>query len=255
MAAGDLTGGVAEDLAELRQDFQGTPVNKEGYDFDEAYCLSEIGKQPDEYDGPQRYCTKRAKVLTENNEKVGYAPCCRFHGGLSHAEHTEENIKGPQALSHGYYAMEEHLLDDLSDEEQQAYDTIMARGEEKGITKEEDFFSWETLQSLALNIVTDRRLRQVVNDEGVVRTVNEYSAQGELLDQNEEEHHLLKISQSQRRLIEKLKENLGLTRKHQDEMDAIEEGGTIEFLSEGMESALDDGEEYDPEDWEDEDGG
>jgi hypothetical protein len=75
------------------------------------------------------------------------------------------------------------------------------------------------------------------------------------LDTQEEEHHLLSISQSQRRLIEKLKDNLGLTRKHQDEMDAMDGSGTIQFLSEGMESALKDEEkEYDPDDWDGDDG-
>lgn len=252
MAAGELTGGTPQDLAQLRRDFRGTPVHESGVDFDEAYCLSEIGKQPDDYDGPQRYCENRASKYTDDNGKEQYAPCCRFHGGRSHAEHTEENLEKLANLSHGYYAMQEHLLEDLTEEEREAYDEIMERGAEKGITRDEDFFSWESLQSLALNIVTDRRLRMVINEEGVVRTVNEYSAQGELLDRQDEEHHLLGISQSQRRLIEKLKENLGLTRKHRDEMDAIEEGGTIEFLSEGMESALEDGEEYDPDDWESE---
>lgn len=255
MAKGEVTGGTPKELAQLRRDFEGTPVHESGIDFEQAYCLSEIGKQPEDYSGPQRYCEQRAAKYTDDSGKERYAPCCRFHGGRSHANHTEENLEKLANLSHGYYAMQEHLLEDLTDEEEDAYETIMERGAEKGITREDDFFSWESLQSLALNIVTDRRLRMIINEDGVQKTVNEYSAQGELLDRNDEEHHLLGVSQSQRRLIEKLKENLGLTRKHQDEMDAIEEGGTIEFLSEGMETALDDGEEYDPEDWEDEDAG
>jgi hypothetical protein len=254
MAAGELTGWTAEELKDLRSDFEGTPVHQSGVHFETAYCLNKIGKQPDEYDGPQRFCVNRAKKYEDDDGKEQYAPACRFHGGRK-GDTADENLEKLANLSHGYYAMQEHLLEDLSDEEEEAYEEIMERGAEKGITRENDFFSWESLQSLALNIVTDRRLRKTINDEGVVRTVNEYSAQGELLDQQEEEHHLLKISQSQRRLIEKLKENLGLTRKHQDEMEAIEEGGRIEFLSEGMESALEDGEEYDPEDWEDEESG
>jgi len=253
MASGELTGGTPEDLADIRADFEGTPVQESGVPFERAYCLNEIGKQPEEYDGPQRYCQRRAAKYTDNNGKERYAPSCNFHGGRKGC--TEENLDKLANLSHGYYAMQEHLLEDLTDPEREAYDTIMERGADQGITRDADFFSWESLQSLALNIVTDRRLRQIINEEGVVRSVNEFSAQGELLDQQDEEHHLLGVSQSQRRLIEKLKENLGLTRKHQDEMDAIEEGGTIEFLSEGMESALEDGEEYDPEDWEDEDSG
>jgi hypothetical protein len=252
MASGEVTGGTAADIADLREGFEGTTVHSSGVDFETAYCLSEIGKQPDEYNGPQRYCEQRASKYEDDSGKEQYAPACRFHGGRKGC--TVENLEKLANMSHGYYAMQDNLLEDLTDEEERAYDEIMERGAEKGITREEDFFSWESLQSLALNIVTDRRLRMVINEEGVVRTVNEYSAQGEMLDRTDEEHHLLQISQSQRRLIEKLKENLGLTRKHRDEMDAIEEGGTIEFLSEGMESALSDGEEYDPEDWEDADG-
>jgi hypothetical protein len=255
MAAGEQTGADAQELAEMRFKYQGTPKHEAGIPFETAYCIESIGKQPDEYDGPQRYCRKRVKRYTDDNGKERHAPSCRFHGGRKGGNADRLDEPGLANLSHGYYAMEEHLLEDLSDKERRAYEKIMERGAENGITKDDDFFSWESLQSLALNIVTDRRLRKVINNEGVVKEVNEFSAQGELLDKNDEEHHLLSISQSQRRLIEKLKENLGLTRKHKDEMDAIEEGGTIEFLSEGMESALEDGDDYDPEDWDDEESG
>lgn len=256
MASDELTGGTAADIADLKEEHQDTPLCwSQGVEFVRAYCLSEIGKQPDDYDGPQRYCKNYVAKYTDDNGKERRKPCCDFHGGHSHTKKAEENLEKLANLSHGYYAMQEHLLEDLDDKERAAYDTIMEKGAEQGITREDDFFSWESLQSLALNIVTDRRLRKIVNQEGVVREVNEYSAQGQLLDTQEEEHHLLSISQSQRRLIEKLKDNLGLTRKHQDEMDAMDGGGTIQFLSEGMESALKDEEkEYDPDDW-DEDSG
>jgi len=252
MAQKELTGGTPEDIADLRSQFEGTPVHDSGVNFDRAYCLSKIGKQPDDYNGVQRYCKNRVSKITDDSGDEQRAPCCNFHGGRSTNAKSQENLEKLGNLSHGYYAMEEHLLEDLDEREREAYEVIMQEGAAKGITREEDFFSWESLQSLALNIVTDRRLRKIINKEGVTREVNEFSAQGELLDTQDEEHHLIGVSQSQRRLIEKLKDNLGLTRKHQDEMDAIGEGGTIKFLSEGMESALDDDDqEYDPDEWDD----
>ena len=252
MARGEVTGATPDELEELREGFRGTPVHESGVPFDTAYCLSEIGKQPEDYDGPTRYCKRRAAKYEDDNGNERYAPCCPFHGGRSNSAETNENLDKLANLSHGYYAMQEHLLEDLGDEEREAYNRIMERGAEEGITPEEDFFAWESLQALALNIVTDRRLRQMLNEEGVTRTVNIFGDDGSLIDQQEEEHHLIDISLKQRRLIEKLKENLALTRKHRDEMDAIEEGATIEFLSEGMAEAINsDEQEYDPEDWDD----
>lgn len=253
MASGEITGASARDLSALRSEFRDTPVHRSGVAFSTAYCISEIGKQPDDYDGPQRYCRNRAAKVEDEDGVEQYAPCCRFHGGRSHNPDTADNLEVCANLQHGYYAMEEHLLADLSEPERDAYNEIMSRGEEEGITREDDFWSWETLQSLALNIVTDRRLRVIINEEGVTRTVRIFQ-EGALVDEQEEEHHLLGTSLTQRRLIESLKDNLGLTRKHRDEMDAVEAGGAITFLSEGMSDAVDSGTEYDPEDWEDGDG-
>jgi len=251
MAAGELTGATPTELANMREEFRGTPVHEGGVPFETAYCLSTIGKQPDEYDGPTRYCRNRAKKYEDNDGNEQYAPCCRFHGGRSNSDATNENLDKLANLSHGYYAMQEHLLEDLGDEERQAYDKIMDKGAEKGITPEDDFFAWESLQALALNIVTDRRLRMLLNREGVTTVANEFGPDGALLDQRDEEHHLLDISLKQRRMIQSLKDDLALTRKHQDEMDAIEEGATISFLGEGMAEAIKDEEkEYDPDEWE-----
>lgn len=247
MAAEEITGRTESGLQDLREEFQGTPVHQDGTPFNDAFCLARIGKQPEHYDGPQRHCTNRAKTL-DNGEK---APNCRFHGGRSHAEHTEENLDPLAAMKHGYYAVERSMLQDLDSEEREAFKTIINKGEKEGITYEDDFFAYEDLVSLALNIVTDARIRQIINDDGVEKTVNKFD-DGQLVDQEEEEHHLVGVSQKQRRLILKLKDQLALSRKHDDEMDAMEGTSNVDALIERMGEAVDDDEqEYDPDDWED----
>lgn len=250
MASDELTGATSDGLEDLRSDYEGTPNHEKGIAFKDAYCLSRIGKQPDDYDGPQRYCTNRAKALEGEGN---YAPFCRFHGGRGHAEGTEEHLDPLANMTHGYYAMEESMLEDLTDEEEEAFEHIIEKGAEQGITREDDFFAYESLVSLSLNIVTDARIRQVLNEEGVTRVVNEFGPDGQLVDQQDEEHHLLGISQKQRRLIMKLKDELALTRKHKDEMEAMEGNGAVDALLEGMGNAVDsDEQDYNPDDWEDE---
>jgi len=143
MASDELTGGTAADIADLKEEYKDTPLSwSKGVEFVRAYCLSEIGKQPDDYSGPQRYCKNYVAKYTDNNGKEQRKPCCDFHGGHSHAEETQENLSKLANLSHGYYAMQEHLLEDLDENERAAYDTIMDKGSEQGITREDDFFSW-----------------------------------------------------------------------------------------------------------------
>ena len=113
MAAGEVTGWTLEDISEKREEYKETPKYKEeGVDFETAYCLTRIGKQPDDYDGPTRYCGNHVKRTGGvGHYATGYAPSCRFHGGTCNGQNAE-NLTEKSAMKHGMYATDEHLKED-----------------------------------------------------------------------------------------------------------------------------------------------
>jgi hypothetical protein len=243
MAREKLCGRTAEELIDFRAEYEDLKTEYKQFSkpFDEHYCLASITTQPSEYDGPDRYCCQPA--LKDRDY-------CNYHKKY-------ENLSPTANMTHGLNALRNHLVDDFSEDEQEAYEDIVEMwGDYYDI---EDPSSMDTLQSMAVEIVREVRADVVAQehrdaaqytDDGLTRLKEEFGPEGETVGYDQVPNHIVDIRQSTRRLIEKLKRNLGITRKHQDKMNAEEDkSSTIEALSESVADSLDGG-EYDPDEFE-----
>lgn len=240
MAFGEVTGATLAELCQMKQEFLKTPLCDD-LPFDEAFCLTRIGKQPEEYDGPQRYCKNRAATRDDGSKAVS----CRFHGGCGAGD-----IDPLANMSHGFFLNQQHLMENLRDYERDFYEEVLYEWPEKyGIDVESDPSALEDLHSLALAIVRDHRANDEIDRAGLTVHRSQYNAEGVEVGTEPEAHYLIDKEQAQRKLVMKMKDELGITRKHRDEMDSNEDASqTVAGLVEGMKDALDsDDHDYDPE--------
>lgn len=250
MAQEEITGGTAQDVAELRFKYKDTPkYKKTGVSFDTAYCLTAIGKQPDEYNGPQRYCVNRVSRL----EDGGHAHRCRFHGGNCNADGNTDNLEKPglAALKHGMYATDEHLQEAFTEADQELYDFIMSWADAYGWPdKSEDPARYDILEQLAVERVRAARSEEYVLEQGEIQEQEIFDDQGQV-HEIEDENTLTEALRLQRKLILDLMKELGLTPKEQNRMGAEESKvNAVEQLAEVAAEAVvggdDDG--FDPDD-------
>jgi hypothetical protein len=246
MAASKVTGLLPEEVEYLRLDYYDSPNYKqEGRPFEEAYCLARIGKQPAEYDGPQRYCPKRAS-------RKGNHPRCRYHGAHGPKNGTPENLEKYAGLKHSMYARHETIRETLTDEEQETFDWVMQWPELYDIDLSADPGAEDTFYALALEIVRRDRGHDYQLKNMVVKREGVYTPQGQLLEEKEMPAPLWKEMQSQIKLIESLKDSLGISRKERAKHEQTENRtDVIESLSEALGGlVMDSGAEYDPEQFE-----
>ncbi|MFC6953763.1 hypothetical protein [Halorubellus litoreus] len=247
MAFGEITGASTAELGQLKQEYLDSPLYLETErPFEEAFCLMPIGKQPEEYDGPQRYCQNRAKT----NDDGSKAPFCRFHGGSFSSNPNLDNLDPLANMSHGFFLNRKHLMENFRDYEREFYEEVMYEWPEKyGIDFDEDPSAMEDMHALALAIIRDGRANDVINaNRDLTTTKGNYGPDGSLLEREEQAHYLISEEQAQRRLVMKMKDELGISRKHRDEIGQAEDASrTVAGLVEGMADALDKSEhEYDP---------
>lgn len=245
MALGEITGATVAGITGLRSDFLKTPLSRQ-LSFEEAYCLTRIGKQPEEYDGPTRYCQNRAATQDDGTKAVS----CRFHGGAGSG-----SIDPLANMSHGFFVNSANLEDTLEDFELEFYEEVMYEWPDKyGIDFEADPSAAEDLHALAQAIIRDERANAELNrNRDLTVHRSQYDAQGIEVGTEPDAHYLIDKEQSQRRLVMKMKDELGISRKHRDVMDSTEDAtDAVSGLVEGMRSALDKEEhDYDPDDFED----
>ena len=246
MASGELTGWTYPRVLERKEEFQEQPMSDE-YDFEETFCLTEIGKQPDEYDGPQRFCGNY--TLTDDS-KEGRSPTCEFHGGWrtniskEEVQFEEGNIIG---IKHGMYAEEANLKKDFSEADEKLFDLIMGWAEDYGF--EEDSPEYIILEDLALSKVREMRSEVYLNENGEIITRESFDpVTGERVEE-EDTHPLKNDLRLQKKTILDMMKELGLTPKAKAQMDSAETGANaLEDIANIADSALDDDdEEYDPE--------
>lgn len=203
MASGEVSGKTVQEIAEMRYRFKKSPRG-DLYEFDKYYCLAGPLRQPEDYDGPDRFCSQPAL----NNGR------CRFHGGKNPGK--PENLERFANLKHSMYATEATIRETMTDEERELYDWIMSWAEVYGIDPEEDPSAYDDLQTLAIERVRQKRSSDYILAKGTeVTKEGVYTAQGELLEQKEVPHSLIDAHQAQIRLIQKIKDTLGITRKQQ----------------------------------------
>lgn len=256
MAQSELTGATKDELKDLRVDHLNSRTGYE-YDvpFETAFCLTRIGKQPDDYDGPPRYCTNRAAKRDDYDghrfDDAAYAPNCRFHGG-DNTGNPPEDVDGNHVLkpiTHGVYATDEHLMMDFTDDEQTLYDSIVEDWPEiyEWPDESEDPARYRLLRIVARNIVREERAADYLDDEGEVYWRSEYDEQGVEIDRNPEENPL---SREYRLLWDQIQDalgELGLTPKSQQQMDTMEaEEKESNAVADIAQDALNEDKEYDP---------
>lgn len=269
MAAGEVTGATEEEVEEMADEYIDTPLcYNHDIPFERAYCLARIGKQPDEYDGPERFCQKRVGKLTEeewadrwgddydNRDIRSFAKTCEYHGRKidGHVENLESLTA---AITHGLHAEDEHLQMDFDDAEQILYDGITEQWPEAyGWPPEsEDPARYEMLDMVATNVVRRHRCEDYIDEEGEVRITDRISDEGVVVEPDGQ-HDENPIASNYRLLIKEitgLLKELGLTPKERAKMGSQEQSANaLEAIGDAVsEAVLGDDHEYDPDQFED----
>lgn len=248
MAQTEVTGADESGLWELQHEYeQSRKYEQTGVPFETAYCLTEIGKQPDEYDGYTRYCTKRVKRLDDG----GHAPSCRFHGGRCGSGKSLENLTPLGSITHGMYATDEHLKEVFTEKDQKLYDWVMSWADAYGWpSREEDPSRYDDLEAVAINRVRIARSHKYILDEGEMKREEIYDEAGNLREVDNA-HALSEDTRLKRKLITDLKKELGITPKEQARQSNEERStSAAEQIAEVATEAVfgEDGKEYDPDD-------
>ena len=244
MAKKSISGKTKDELNGLREEFENNPASNE-QTFEEAYCLAKIPRQPEGYDGPDRYCA--STDLRRWN-------LCKFHGGAGCG--NPENLDPLANMKHGMYATEENLVEDFDEKDQALYNWVLTTYPEAyDIDLTEDPSSHHALRNLAIEMVRAERGYGYLIREGEKIEKPVRNAEGELIvDRDGEvvtedsEHYLAGMMNRQNNLLIKLKKSLGITRRQRLEREETKEGTeAIETIAEiGSEVIDPDSKEYDP---------
>ena len=254
MAQGEVTGSDVQEIAELKHEYEQSPkFEQEGIPFEESYCLTRIGKQPDEYEGPTRYCSNRVARLDDGS----HAHSCRFHGGNNNASGNNDNLApGLAAIKHGMYASDDHLKEVFDEDDQRLYDFIMSWADAYGWpSKEEDPARYDLLEQIAVTRVRVARSEEYILGEGELKREEIYDENGNLREVDNP-HALSEDIRLKRKLIVDIMKELGLTPKEQSRMGAEEsQANAADQIAEVAAEAVlgdpgddDDGPGFDPDD-------
>lgn len=258
MAFGEITGGTKEELASMEgEHYNSTLFQEHDIPFEVAYCLTSIGKQPDDYDGPQRYCTKYASRRDDDEYEGGhyeveaYANSCRFHGGdnAKGGENAKHHLENPMtaAIKHGAEAEDEHLIMDFDDHEQDLYDRIMEEWPEiyDWPARSEDPARYRLLRRVAVNEVRATREEDYIDGDEVIE--REVFEDGIVVGTEEVENPLAREYRLLMSEVTNQMKELGLTPKERQKMDTMEsQADKDDALTEVASDALGGDEDYDP---------
>jgi len=257
MAAGEVTGATLSELQTREGKYYNSPLYlNHGIPYDVAYCLTKIGKQPDDYDGEQRFCTKRASKRDEDDYEGGkyvedaYAVSCRFHGGDIQGK-DPEGLGNPYTIGikHGAYADDDNLIMDFNESEQALFDEIMEDWPEiyEWPPRSEDPARYRILRRVAVNEVRSIREEDYLDDHEVHHEPI-YDDQGNQVGSKEVENPLAREYRLLMSEITDQMRELGLTPKERQKMDTLSsEADRANALSDVARDALNSEEgEYDP---------
>lgn len=251
MAQAEVTGSTVQELAELKHEYEQSPkFEREGTPFETSWCLTRIGKQPEEYQGPTRYCSNRVARLDDG----GHAHSCRFHGANQNADGNNDNLELLAAIKHGMYATDEHLQEVFTEADQKLYDFVLSWAETYGWpSKEEDPVRYDLLEQAAVARVRVARSEKYILDEGEMKREEIYDEAGNLREVDNP-HALSEDIRLKRKLLIDIMKELGLTPKEQAKMGAEEKSASsAELLAEVAAEAVlggkdDESESFDPDD-------
>lgn len=269
MASQELTGATPEEVATLEGEYYNTPqFQNHRIPFDVAYCLNPIARQPDDYDGPQRYCKRRAAKKDDEDfegvstDKAAFAVCCHSHGGdVEKAGHqSKEYLEDPAtaAITHGAYAEDEHLKMDFDDHEQNLYDEIMEDWPEiyNWPPKSEDPARYRILRRVAVNEVRSLREEDYL-DNHEVHDEPVFDDQGVEVGHKDTENPLAREYRLLMSEVTGQMKELGLTPKEQARQETNEkQSNAVEAISEmAAEAVTNSDTEYNPDQFGDDDDG
>lgn len=247
MAQYSVTGKTADEIEELRHRYE---VEEDHYvDFTEAYCLCPIEKQPDDYDGPPRFCS-----MADTSEVGDGLYRCRYHGGSA----DTSNLDKLAAMTHGLHALRKHIRETFDEKDAAVYDWIINKYPAAyDINIEESPADAYDLHRLAVEIVRAERGRGHILTEGEIHEEEKVGENGIVIDENGEvvteksSHYLARMLKDQDNKITKLQKELGISRKERQRAenadDAVE---AVKNFAELGSAFLDrDDNEYDPDEF------
>jgi hypothetical protein len=253
MAQTEVTGLTEDELASKEGAYYHTPKwQDDGIPFDVAFCLTEIGKQPEDYEGPTRYCEQRVTRPDEG----GHADSCRFHGGHNPGNPETLEEQGLANLRHGMYAEDENLRADFSEDDQQLYDSILAWADIYEFPgREDDPALYELLEMYAMEKVRSVRSFEYLYENGEAVAVPEYGPDGAIVGERDQENTLSEAHRLQQKLLVDILKEMGLTPKAKNKMDALDSTASAgEQLAEVAAAAITDSDkEYDPDEFSEDD--
>lgn len=232
-----------------------------GIPAETVFCLAETS-QPDDYDGPTRYCTQTVVQLVDNPEsEEDFGPRCKYHGGIVSDEKREQDVpeefkefqnSKPSYIKHGLDTMDEHLRELMTDDEEEVYDFIMSWAEAYGFDEEEDPAAYDMVRQLAIERVRSERSAKYILSESETDDKPVFDSQGNLVERQDISNALSEGHQRQRKLIVKMMKELGITPKERSKMDLNDaDQSASEALADVAEQALNsDAGEYDPSEFE-----
>jgi hypothetical protein len=242
MATGKVSGKTEEELRGLRADHASRPRG-DLYDFEDWYCLAKIPRQPEDYDGPPRYCVSTR--LDPDSKR------CKYHGGAGHG--NPQYLDPLANMKHGMNAARENLLKDMkkpgNEWQVELYDHIVEDWPEAyDIDVSEDPLAEYEFHALATEIVRNERTAGYIIREGENGQKRIFGPNGEV-EFEDVPHYLADMLQRNRKLVMRMEDNLGISRKRrmadENAQDATE---AFKSFAEVGASLINDGEtEYDPD--------
>lgn len=243
MATRSVSGKTEDELADMRAEFQ-TKNRSDHYDFEECFCLAKIPKQPEDYDGPVRYCS------STNLKKNGR---CKYHGGAT--KPRPENLDKYGNMKHGMRATRKALLDTMDREGNEwqvdLYEWVSEEWPEAyGIDLDEDPNAEYEFHALALEIVRAERAEGWVFKEGEKGSKKIFGPDGSV-HYEDVPHYLSDMLQRQRKLVMRMEDNLGISRKKRMQNEQAQDATDVmkSFAEVGAALISDTDREYDPGDW------
>lgn len=273
MARNEVCGKTDYELEQLREEFEEWPLHQEhGIEFETLYCLANISAQPEDYDGPDRYCSKFVPRISEEmweqewddefdyHDPRAFYSTCKCHGKTWVGRGNPSDLDGERktaAITHGMRSEDEHLKMDFDEDEQNLYDAIVETWPEAydWPPEEEDPARYIILEKVAVNFVRSNRAEEILDNEGELVDVEQYNEQGIAVGEVQEENPISKEYRLLTREIVQMMKELGLTPKEQVKQGAAEsQGNAMEEIGEALgEAVVGSDEDYDPGQFEDED--
>jgi hypothetical protein len=240
MASRKVTGKTEAELEEARKDFAQTNRGQI-YDFEDCFCLSKIPRQPDDYNGPDRFC------FSTNVKNPSWR--CKFHGGCT--DPNPENLDPLANMKHGMHAKRENLIKDFSDADEQLYEWVVSEWPEAyGVNLDDDPLAAYEFHALAVEIVRAERAEGFLIREGEDNQKKVFGPDGSV-HYEDVPHYLADMLQRQRKLVMRMEDNLGISRKKRMQNEQAKDATDLmkSFAEVGASLIADSDTEYDPDSW------